>query len=185
MSSITDYTDRNTCPLFGDGAGAVLLEGRTDGTGVQDAILRTDGAGKDYLYMLGGGSLHPASHETVDKRQHYIYQDGKNVFKWAVTKMADVSAEIMERNNLQPDDVAYLLPHQANLRIIDAVANRMGIDKDTKVLINIDMYGNTSSATIPILMWDNQTKFKKGDNLILSSFGAGFAWGSVWLKWSI
>lgn len=185
MSSITDYTDRNTCPLFGDGAGAVLLEGRTDGTGVQDAILRTDGVGKDYLYMQAGGSLHPASHETVDKRQHYIYQDGKNVFKWAVTKMADVSAEIMERNNLQPEDVAYLLPHQANLRIIDAVANRMGIDKDTKVLINIDMYGNTSSATIPILMWDNQTKFKKGDNLILSSFGAGFAWGSVWLKWSI
>lgn len=185
MSSITDYTDRNTCPLFGDGAGAVLLEGRTDGTGLQDAILRTDGVGKDYLYMQAGGSLHPASHETVDKRQHYIYQDGKNVFKWAVTKMADVSAEIMERNNLQPEDVAYLLPHQANLRIIDAVANRMGIDKDTKVLINIDMYGNTSSATIPILMWDNQAKFKKGDNLILSSFGAGFAWGSVWLKWSI
>lgn len=185
MSSITDYTDRNTCPLFGDGAGAVLLEGRTDGTGLQDAILRTDGVGKDYLYMHAGGSLHPASHETVDKRQHYIYQDGKNVFKWAVTKMADVSAEIMERNNLQPEDVAYLLPHQANLRIIDAVANRMGIDKDTKVLINIDMYGNTSSATIPILMWDNQAKFKKGDNLILSSFGAGFAWGSVWLKWSI
>ena len=185
MSSITDYTDRNTCPLFGDGAGAVLLEGRTDGTGVQDAILRTDGVGKDYLYMHAGGSLHPASHDTVDKRQHYIYQDGKNVFKWAVTKMADVSAEIMERNNLQPEDVAYLLPHQANLRIIDAVANRMGIDKDTKVLINIDIYGNTSSATIPILMWDNQAKFKKGDNLILSSFGAGFAWGSVWLKWSI
>lgn len=185
MSSITDYTDRNTCPLFGDGAGAVLLEGRTDGTGLQDAILRTDGVGKEFLYMYAGGSLHPATHETVANRQHYIYQDGKNVFKWAVTKMADVSAEIMERNNLQPDDIAYLLPHQANLRIIDAVANRMGIDKETKVLINIDMYGNTSSATIPILIWDNQSKFKKGDNLIFSSFGAGFAWGSVWLKWSI
>lgn len=185
MSSITDYTDRNTCPLFGDGAGAVLLEGRTDGTGLQDAILRTDGVGKEFLYMYAGGSLHPATHETVANRQHYIYQDGKNVFKWAVTKMADVSAEIMERNNLQPEDIAYLLPHQANLRIIDAVANRMGIDKETKVLINIDMYGNTSSATIPILIWDNQSKFKKGDNLIFSSFGAGFAWGSVWLKWSI
>ncbi|MBP6934365.1 MAG: ketoacyl-ACP synthase III [Paludibacteraceae bacterium] len=187
MSSITDYTDRNTCPLFGDGAGAVLLEGRTDGTGLQDAILRTDGVGKEFLYMYAGGSLHPATHETVANRQHYIYQDGKNVFKWAVTKMADVSAEIMERNNLQPEDIAYLLPHQANLRIIDAVANRMGIDKDkdTKVLVNIDKYGNTSSATIPILIWDNQSKFKKGDNLIFSSFGAGFAWGSVWLKWSI
>jgi 3-oxoacyl-[acyl-carrier-protein] synthase-3 len=185
MSSITDYTDRNTCPLFGDGAGVVLLEGRTDGTGLQDAILRTDGVGKEFLYMYAGGSLHPATHETVANRQHYIYQDGKNVFKWAVTKMADVSAEIMERNNLQPEDIAYLLPHQANLRIIDAVANRMGIDKETKVLINIDMYGNTSSATIPILIWDNQSKFKKGDNLIFSSFGAGFAWGSVWLKWSI
>ncbi|HQB68486.1 MAG TPA: beta-ketoacyl-ACP synthase III, partial [Paludibacteraceae bacterium] len=133
MSSITDYTDRNTCPLFGDGAGAVLLEGRTDGTGLQDAILRTDGVGKEFLYMYAGGSLHPATHETVANRQHYIYQDGKNVFKWAVTKMADVSAEIMERNNLQPEDIAYLLPHQANLRIIDAVANRMGIDKETKV----------------------------------------------------
>lgn len=185
MSSITDYSDRNTCPLFGDGAAVVLLEGRTDGTGVQDAILRSDGAGVDYLNMPAGGSLNPASHETVDNRQHYIYQDGKNVFKWAVTKMADVSAEIMERNQLSPDDISYLLPHQANLRIIDAVANRMGIDKEAKVLINIDMFGNTSSATIPILMWDNQLKFKKGDNLILSSFGAGFAWGSIWIKWSI
>ncbi|MDR0830421.1 MAG: ketoacyl-ACP synthase III [Prevotellaceae bacterium] len=185
MSSITDYTDRNTCPLFGDGAAAVLVEARTDGTGLQDAILRSNGAGVGHLYMVAGGSRCPASHETVDKRQHYIYQDGKNVFKWAVEKMADVSAEIMERNNLSPDDVAYLLPHQANLRIIDAVANRMGIDKDKKVLINIDMYGNTSSATIPILMWDYQKKFKKGDNLILSSFGAGFAWGSLWIKWAI
>ncbi|MDR2684648.1 MAG: ketoacyl-ACP synthase III [Prevotellaceae bacterium] len=185
MSSITDYTDRNTCPLFGDGAAAVLVEARTDGTGLQDAILRTNGIGANHLYMAAGGSRFPASHETVDKHQHYIYQDGKNVFKWAVEKMADVSAEIMERNNLAPGDVSYLLPHQANLRIIDAVANRMGIDKDEKVLINIDMYGNTSSATIPILMWDNQHKFKKGDNLILSSFGAGFAWGALWIKWAI
>lgn len=185
MSSITDYTDRNTCPLFGDGAGVVLLEGRTDGTGLQDAILRADGAGKEFLCMQAGGSLHPATHETVDNRQHYVYQDGKNVFKWAVTKMADVAVEIMERNNLQPDDIAFLLPHQANLRIIDSLANRMGIDKDTKVLVNIDKYGNTSSATIPILIWDNQSKFKKGDNLIFLSFGAGFVWGSVWLKWSI
>ncbi|MDR1543435.1 MAG: ketoacyl-ACP synthase III [Prevotellaceae bacterium] len=185
MSSITDYTDRNTCPLFGDGAAAVLVEARADGTGLQDSILRSNGIGASHLYMTAGGSRFPASRETVDKHQHYIYQDGKTVFKWAVEKMADVSAEIMERNRLSPNDVAYLLPHQANLRIIDAVANRMGIDKDKKVLINIDMYGNTSSATIPILMWDNQHKFKKGDNLILSSFGAGFAWGSLWVKWAI
>lgn len=184
MSSIIDYTDRNTCPLFGDGAAAVLVELRDDGTGLQDAILRSNGVGMDYLNMVAGGSKMPATHETIDKKLHYVYQDGKNVFKWAVEKMADVSAEIMERNQLSPDDVSYLLPHQANLRIIDAVANRMGIDKDKKVLVNIDVYGNTSSATIPILMWDNQKKFKKGDNLILSSFGAGFAWGSLWIKWA-
>ncbi len=185
MSSITDYTDRNTCPLFGDGAAAVLIEGRTDGTGLQDAILRSNGAGRQYLKMIAGGSQSPASMQTVAQRQHYIYQDGKNVFKWAVEKMADVSCEIMERNNLKPEDIAYLLPHQANLRIIDAVANRMGINKEEKVLINIEYFGNTSSATIPILMWDKQNIFKKGDNLILSSFGAGFAWGSLWIKWSI
>lgn len=185
MSSITDYTDRNTCPLFGDGAAAVLVEGRTDGTGLQDAILRSNGIGRQYLYMVAGGSQRPASHETVDKRLHYIYQDGKNVFKWAVEKMSDVSAEIMERNGLKPEDIAYLLPHQANMRIIDAVANRMGINKEDKVLVNIERFGNTSSATIPILMWDKQKLLKKGDNLILSSFGAGFAWGSLWVKWSI
>lgn len=185
MSAITDYTDRNTCPLFGDGAAAVLVEGRTDGTGLQDAILRSNGAGRQYLKMIAGGSQHPASMQTVAQRQHYVYQDGKNVFKWAVEKMADVSCEIMERNNLSPDDIAYLLPHQANLRIIDAVANRMGIDKEKKVLVDIENFGNTSSATIPILMWDKQSAFKKGDNLILSSFGAGFAWGSLWIKWSI
>jgi 3-oxoacyl-[acyl-carrier-protein] synthase-3 len=185
MSSITDYTDRNTCPLFGDGAAALLVEAKIDGSGLQDAILRSNGAGTQHLRMIAGGSRCPASHETVDNRQHYIYQDGKTVFKWAVEKMADVSAEIMERNNLSPKDVAYLLPHQANMRIIDAVANRMGINKDEKVLVNIEWFGNTSSATIPILMWDNKSKFKKGDNLILSSFGAGFAWGALWLKWAI
>ena len=185
MSAIIDYTDRNTCPLFGDGAAAVLVEGRTDGTGLQDAILRSNGIGRQYLYMVAGGSQRPASHETVDKRLHYVYQDGKNVFKWAVEKMSDVSAEIMERNGLTPDDIAYLLPHQANMRIIDAVANRMGISKEDKVLVNIEHFGNTSSATIPILMWNKQELFKKGDNLILSSFGAGFAWGSLWIKWSL
>ena len=185
MSSIIDYTDRNTCPLFGDGAAAVLVEGRTDGTGLQDAILRSNGIGSQYLHMVAGGSQRPASHETVDKRLHYVYQDGKNVFKWAVEKMSEVSAEIMERNGLKPEDIAYLLPHQANMRIIDAVANRMGINKEDKVLVNIERFGNTSSATIPILMWDKQKLLKKGDNLILSSFGAGFAWGSLWIKWSI
>lgn len=185
MSSIIDYTDRNTCPLFGDGAAAVLVEGRTDGTGLQDAILRSNGIGRQYLHMVAGGSQRPASHETVDKRLHYVYQDGKNVFKWAVEKMSDVSAEIMDRNGLKPEDIAYLLPHQANMRIIDAVANRMGINKEDKVLVNIERFGNTSSATIPILMWDKQKLLKKGDNLILSSFGAGFAWGSLWVKWSI
>lgn len=185
MSAIIDYTDRNTCPLFGDGAAAVLVEGRTDGTGLQDAILRSNGIGRQYLYMVAGGSQRPASHETVDKRLHYVYQDGKNVFKWAVEKMSDVSAEIMERNGLTPDDIAYLLPHQANMRIIDAIANRMGISKEDKVLVNIERFGNTSSATIPILMWNKQELFKKGDNLILSSFGAGFAWGSLWIKWSL
>lgn len=185
MSAIIDYTDRNTCPLFGDGAAAVLVEGRTDGTGLQDAILRSNGIGRQYLHMVAGGSQRPASHETVDKRLHYVYQDGKNVFKWAVEKMSDVSAEIMERNGLTPDDIAYLLPHQANMRIIDAVANRMGISKEDKVLVNIEHFGNTSSATIPILMWNKQDLFKKGDNLILSSFGAGFAWGSLWIKWSL
>ena len=185
MSSIIDYTDRNTCPLFGDGAAAVLVEGRNDGTGLQDAILRSNGIGRQYLHMVAGGSQRPASHETVDKRLHYVYQDGKNVFKWAVEKMSEVSAEIMERNGLTPDDIAYLLPHQANMRIIDAVANRMGISKEDKVLVNIERFGNTSSATIPILMWNKQELFKKGDNLILSSFGAGFAWGSLWIKWSL
>lgn len=183
MSSIIDYTDRNTCPLFGDGAAAVLVEPCADGNGLQDAILRSDGVGKQYLHMKAGGSLRPASHDTVDAREHYVFQDGKNVFKWAVSKMSEVSAEIMERNGLQPNDV-YYLPHQANLRIIEAVGNRLNIRPD-RVLVNIDKRANTSSATIPILLWDNKRLFQKGDNLVLSSFGAGFAWGSLWIKWAV
>ncbi|MBO8439039.1 MAG: ketoacyl-ACP synthase III [bacterium] len=183
MSSIIDYTDRNTCPLFGDGAAAVLLEPCADGNGLQDAILRSDGVGKEFLHMKAGGSLRPASIETVTAREHFVYQDGKNVFKWAVSKMADVSIEMMERHGLDPKKI-YFLPHQANLRIIDAVGNRMGISPD-RVLINIDKRANTSSATIPILIWDNKHNFLKGDDLILSSFGAGFAWGSLWVKWAV
>ncbi|MGM9805302.1 MAG: beta-ketoacyl-ACP synthase III [Candidatus Aphodosoma sp.] len=183
MSSILDYTDRNTCPLFGDGAAAILIEPCADGNGLQDAILRSDGVGKQYLHMKAGGSVKPASHETVDAREHFVYQDGRNVFKWAVSKMADVSVELMERNNLNPADI-YFLPHQANLRIIEAVGHRMGISPD-RVLVNIDKRANTSSATIPILLWDNKHLFIKGDNLVLSSFGAGFAWGAIWLKWAV
>ena len=183
MSCIIDYTDGNTCPLFGDGAAAVLLEPCADGNWVQDAILRSDGVGKEFLHMKAGGSLRPASIETVTAREHFVYQDGKNVFKWAVSKMADVSIEMMERHGLDPKKI-YFLPHQANLRIIDAVGNRMGISPD-RVLINIDKRANTSSATIPILIWDNKHNFLKGDDLILSSFGAGFAWGSLWVKWAV
>ncbi|HEX9251319.1 MAG TPA: beta-ketoacyl-ACP synthase III [Ignavibacteriaceae bacterium] len=187
MSSIVDYTDRNICILFGDAGAAVLLEPTEDKTlGVQDSILRVDGTGKDALYMLGGGSLNPASHETVDKKFHYIYQDGKAVFKVAVKGMADVSAELMEKSNLKSDDVAYLVPHQANLRIIDATAQRMGISKD-KVMINIDKYGNTTAATIPLCLVEyyRAGKVKKGDNLILSAFGAGYTWGATHVVWAI
>ena len=161
----------------------MLLEPCADGNGLQDAILRSDGVGKEFLHMKAGGSLRPASIETVTAREHYVYQDGKNVFKWAVSKMADVSIEMMERHGLDPKKI-YFLPHQANLRIIDAVGNRMGISPD-RVLINIDKRANTSSATIPILIWDNKHNFLKGDDLILSSFGAGFAWGSLWVKWAV
>jgi 3-oxoacyl-[acyl-carrier-protein] synthase III len=187
MSSIVDYTDRNICILFGDAGAAVLLEPTEDKTlGVQDSILRVDGTGKDALYMLGGGSLNPASHETVDKKFHYIYQDGKAVFKVAVKGMADVSAELMEKSNLKSEDVAYLVPHQANLRIIDATAQRMGISKD-KVMINIDKYGNTTAATIPLCLVEyyRAGKVKKGDNLILSAFGAGYTWGATHVVWAI
>ena len=187
MSAITNYTDRNICILFGDAGSAVLLEPTEDKSlGLQDSILRVDGTGKDALYMLGGGSLNPASHETVDKKWHYIYQDGKAVFKVAVKGMADVSAELMEKSNLKSEDIAYLVPHQANLRIIDATAQRMGISRD-KVMINIDKYGNTTAATIPLCLTEyyRDGKVKKGDNLILSAFGAGYTWGAIHVVWAI
>jgi 3-oxoacyl-[acyl-carrier-protein] synthase-3 len=183
MSAITDYTDRNTCVLFGDGAGCVLLEPCTDGVGIQDTITRVDGSGREFLIQKAGGSMLPPSHETVDQRLHYAYQEGKTVFKFAVTRMADVSYEIMERNQLQADDIAWLVPHQANLRIIDATADRMGLDKN-KVMINIQKYGNTTSGTLPLCLWEWESQLKKGDNIILSSFGGGFTWGSIYLKWA-
>ncbi|MEW6195895.1 MAG: beta-ketoacyl-ACP synthase III [Bacteroidota bacterium] len=187
MSAITDYTDRNTCILFGDAASAVLLEPTEDlNFGIKDSLLYVDGTGKEALYMKGGGSLNPASHETVDNKWHYIYQDGKAVFKVAVKGMADISYEIMQKNGLKGDDVAYLVPHQANLRIIDATAERMGISKE-KVMINIDKYGNTTAATIPLCLTEyyRDGKVKKGDNLILSAFGAGYTWGAIYLTWSL
>lgn len=186
MTSITNLEDRNTCLLFGDAAGAILLEPTEDrNEGIVDAIMNIDGEGGKYLYQLGGGSLHPATHDTVDKKMHYVYQDGKTVFKEAVKGMADISYEIMQKNNLKSEDVSYLVPHQANLRIITACAERMGISMD-KVMVNIHKYGNTTSATIPTCLseyWQNG-KMKKGDNLILSSFGAGYTWGSVLVKWA-
>lgn len=187
MSSIIDYTNRNNCILFGDAAAAVLLEPSEDTSfGIQDALLHIDGAGRESLYMKGGGSLHPPTHETIDKGMHYLYQDGKAVFKEAVKGMADISVEIMEKNNLKSEDIAYLVPHQANLRIIDATRRRMGIDPD-KVMINIDKYGNTTSATIPLCITEyyRDGKLKKGDNLIIAAFGAGFTWGSMHLVWSM
>lgn len=182
MSFVTNYTDRTTAPLFGDAAGVVLLEPTTDETGVIDSLLKTDGVGYKHLYMKAGGSLRPASYETVDNHEHTVYQEGKNVFKHAVSDMSDISAEIMEKNNLSNDDVSWLIPHQANLRIIDAVTKRTGVDPE-KVIINIDRYGNTSSASIPICIWEAENKFKKGDNIILTAFGAGFTWGAIYLKW--
>ena len=183
MSSIIDYEDRQTCVIFGDGSGAVLLEPTQDGLGIQDSILKSDGSGRNYLGMKAGGSVKPPSHETVDAREHFIYQDGKTVFKFAVTNMADVSAEIMERNNLTGEDVAWLVPHQANKRIIDATARRMGVGTE-KVMLNIQKYGNTTNGTIPLCLWDWEDKLKKGDNLILAAFGGGFTWGSIYLKWA-
>lgn len=183
MSAIIDYTDRNTCVLFGDAAGAVLLEPNEEGFGILDSILKSDGSGRPFLHMKAGGSLKPASIETVTAREHYAYQEGKQVFKFAVVGMADVSAEIMERNNLTADDVAWLVPHQANLRIIDATANRMGLSKD-KVMININKYGNTTAATIPLCLWEWEKQLHKGDNIILAAFGGGFTWGSIWVKWA-
>ena len=187
MSAITDYTDRNTCILFGDAAGAVLLEPSEDESyGLIDQRLYTNGSGGAFLHMRGGGSLHPPTHETIDKKMHYIYQDGKNVFKAAVVGMADVSAEIMERNKLKGSDVAWLVPHQANLRIIDATADRMGIDR-SRVMINIDRYGNTTAATIPMCLseWWLKGDLKRGQNIVLAAFGAGYTWGATYIRWSL
>ncbi len=183
MSSITDYTDRTTCPLFGDAGTAVLIEPTTDEVGIMDYITRSDGMGRNHLYMLGGGSCNPASNHTIANKMHYIYQDGQTVFKHAVSKMADVSAEIMERNQLTEHDIAWLVPHQANMRIIDATAKRMGLSPE-KVMINIERYGNTTAATIPLCLWEWEPRLKKGDNIILSAFGAGFTWGTIYLKWA-
>ncbi|MFT3737239.1 MAG: beta-ketoacyl-ACP synthase III [Breznakibacter sp.] len=182
MSSITDYTDRTTCVLFGDASAAVLLEPTDENIGVMDSSLHSDGFGRPHLHMKAGGSVKPASHETVDAREHFIYQEGQMVFKHAVSKMADTAAEIMERNNLKSEDIAWLVPHQANLRIIDATGNRMGLPKE-KVMINIDRYGNTTTATIPLCLVEWEKQLKKGDNLVLAAFGAGFTWGAIYLKW--
>jgi 3-oxoacyl-[acyl-carrier-protein] synthase-3 len=183
MSVITDYTDRTTCPLFGDAAAAVLLEPDAGGNGIIDHILGTEGSGAKFLHMKAGGSLKPPSTETIENREHFVYQEGQTVFKFAVSKMADVSLELLEKNNLKPDDIAYLVPHQANLRIIDATARRLGLPKE-KVMINIQNYGNTTAATIPLCLWEWEPKMKKGDNIILAAFGGGFTWGSVYLKWA-
>ena len=183
MSSIIDYTDRATCIIFGDGAGAVLFEPNEDGLGLQDEFLRSDGIGRDFLKIEAGGSILPPSEETIKNKQHYVFQDGKTVFKYAVSGMADVSEKIMQRNNLTHDDVNWLVAHQANKRIIDATSNRMGLD-DSKVLINIQKYGNTTSATLPLLLCDFENQLKKGDNIIFAAFGGGFTWGAIYLKWA-
>lgn len=184
MSAIVDYQDRTTCILFGDGAGAVLLEPTTEKMGIIDAILKADGSGENYLHMKAGGSRKPATLETIANREHYAYQEGATVFKFAVTNMADVSAEVMERNGLTGDDIAWLVPHQANKRIIDATANRMGVGPE-KVMMNIERYGNTTAATIPLCLWEYESQLKKGDNLILAAFGGGFTWGAIYLKWAL
>jgi 3-oxoacyl-[acyl-carrier-protein] synthase-3 len=183
MSAIIDYTDRNTCIIFGDGVGCILLEPNEEGLGLIDSILKSDGSGREFLHQKAGGSLMPPSLETVQNRLHYVYQEGKSVFKFAVTNMADVSHQIMLRNNLTSNDVSYLIAHQANKRIIDATADRMGIEQD-KVLINIEKYGNTTNGTLPLLLWDFEKKFKKGDTLIFATFGGGFTWGAIYLKWA-
>jgi len=183
MSSIVNYQDRATCIIFGDGCGCALLEPNTEGYGIIDSVLKSDGSGREFLNMKAGGSLKPATHATVDAHEHYAYQEGKTVFKFAVTNMADVAAEVMERNKLEADDVAWLVPHQANKRIIDATANRMGVNSE-KVIINIERYGNTTNGTIPLCLWEWENKFKKGDNLVLAAFGGGFTWGSMYIKWA-
>ncbi len=183
MSSIVDYTDRTTCVIFGDGAGAVLLEPNEEGYGLQDTILRSDGAGREFLYIKSGGSMSPPTEETVARREHFVHQVGQQVFKFAVTRMAEVCAEIMEKNNLTSEDVDFLVPHQANLRIINAAAKRMGIGED-KVMLNIMRYGNTTNATLPLCLSDYEKQLKKGDNLIFSAFGGGFTWGATYLTWA-
>ncbi|WP_299221638.1 beta-ketoacyl-ACP synthase III [uncultured Aquimarina sp.] len=183
MSSIIDYTDRTTCIIFGDGGGAVLFEPNDEGLGLQDEYLRTDGVGREFLKIEAGGSILPPSEETVANKQHFVQQDGKSVFKYAVSNMADASMKIMERNNISGEDVDWLVAHQANKRIIDATANRMNLDKD-KVLMNIHRYGNTTSATLPLLLSDYEKQLKKGDNIVFASFGGGFTWGSIFLKWA-
>lgn len=183
MSSIVDYTDRTTCPIFGDGAAAVLLEPNDEDMGIVDAILKSDGAGRVHLHQKAGGSLKPPTYKTIEAREHYIYQEGQPVFKWAVSKMADVSVEMMNRHGITPETLNWLVPHQANMRIIEATANRMGIKRE-QVMINIQRYGNTTSATLPLCLWEWESHLKKGDNLILAAFGAGFTWGAVYLKWA-
>ena len=183
MSSIVDYEDRSTCIIFGDGGGAVMLEPNDEGYGMLDVIMRADGSGRVHLHQKAGGSVKPASHETIDAKEHFIYQEGQAVFKFAVKGMADISVEIMEKNNLSSDEIDWLVPHQANLRIIEATARRMGLDK-SKVMINIQRYGNTTNGTIPLCLWEWEDKLKKGDNLVLSAFGGGFTWGAIYLKWA-
>jgi 3-oxoacyl-[acyl-carrier-protein] synthase-3 len=183
MSAILDYTDRTTCIIFGDGAGCVLLEPTTEDVGVIDNLMRSDGAGEAYLHMKAGGSRNPATLDTVAKRQHYVYQEGSSVYKFAVTNMAEVAAQVAERNNLTPESITWLVPHQANKRIIDATANRVGISED-KVMMNIQRYGNTTGGTIPLLLWDYEKQLKKGDNLIIAAFGGGFTWGAIYVKWA-
>ncbi len=183
MSAIVDYTDRKTCVLFGDAAGAVLLEPTTEDVGIIDSVLYSDGVGIPYLHQKAGGSMRPPTAETVAAKEHYIYQEGQTVFKFAVTSMADAAYEVMERNNLKSEDIRFLVPHQANKRIIDATARRMGIG-DEKVMINIDRYGNTTNATIPLCLWEWEKELQKGDNLILAAFGGGFTWGSIYMKWA-
>ena len=182
MSSIVNYQDRATCPIFGDGAGAILLEPTTEDIGIIDSKLQSDGVGRVHLHQKAGGSVKPASHESIDSQEHFIYQEGQPVFKWAVSKMADVSVEMMKRNGITPETLAWLVPHQANMRIIEATAKRMGIAKE-QVMINIQKYGNTTAATLPLCIWEWEDQLKKGDNIIMATFGAGFTWGSIYLKW--
>jgi 3-oxoacyl-[acyl-carrier-protein] synthase III len=183
MSSIINYEDRTTCIIFGDGAGAVLLEPNTEGLGVIDSILKSDGAGRAFLHQKAGGSVKPATHETIDAREHYVYQEGQTVFKFAVTNMADVAYEIMQRNNLESEDVNWLVPHQANKRIIDATRIRMGLPEE-KTMVNIERYGNTTNGTLPLCLYDWEKQLRKGDNIVLAAFGGGFTWGATYLKWA-